>query len=240
MPNFSAVVLLTRPRDAAQRFAQHLTADLPTGVRIVLSPLLKITPVSAAFDISAYSGLIFTSARAIAYAGAPHDLPVYCVGAETRRQAEAAGWSVVLHAQDADHLFTALKARNISAPLLHLCGRHRRGALAARLTDAGCHTDEVIVYDQQAEPLSEEARAYLDGSLPVIVPVFSPRTAQIFASDATGRAPLYLIGISDAALAPLQDLPAIWKSTASVPSALAIRSEIIEALRRVETQRRPL
>lgn len=243
MPNFSATLLLTRPEDGARRFADQIAPDLPETVRVVVSPLLDMQPTHAAFDIEQFSGVIFTSAHAVAFAGPSKPTPVFCVGSETRRRAEAGGWSVRCDAQDADALFKALTEGKTRGPLLHLAGKHRRGALADRLTHAGLRTTECILYDQVAVPLTDAAQAALIGLAPVIIPLFSPRTAQIFADQADQlgvTAPVYFLAISEAALHPVANLNAAYAAAAPDPTAQAVQELINEALRRVEARGTPL
>jgi uroporphyrinogen-III synthase len=240
MPNFSATLLLTRPQDASERFASALAPDLPQGVRIVISPLLDIVPTGATVSLSGYAGVIFTSGNAIRFAGPPAPVPAYCVGAQTRQRAEAAGWSAALDEETAEELYAALTKVKPNGPLLHLAGQHRRGALAERLTKAGLPTDECVLYDQRTVPFTPDARAVLAGPAPVIAPLFSPRTAQAFAEQYAGSAPLYLVAISDAALKPTQDLQVAEACAVAQPTALAVKRHILEVLRRVEAGGTPL
>lgn len=240
MPKFSATLLLTRPEDASARFGRTLAAALPARVNTVISPLLTIVPTGEAPDVHDFAGVIFTSARAVAYAGPAQPSPVYCVGQETRRTAEAAGWTVVLHAADAKALISALIKMNPPSPLVHLVGQHRRGSVATRLSAGGLPTGEAIVYDQQAGTLTKAALDALKGTKPVIAPLFSPRTAAIFCEQVKGAAPLYLVGISKAALLPTRSLTVIRAECAVTPDADAMKVQVLSVLRRVEARCTPL
>ena len=68
---------------------------------------------------------------------------------------------------------------------LYLRGRHTSRDLAARLNAGGRTAREQIVYDQRAVPLSPTALSALRAG-PVIVPLFSPRTARLFVDAASG------------------------------------------------------
>ena len=60
----------------------------------------------------------------------------------------------------------------------------------------------ITVYDQQALPLSAAGRALLRGQAPVVLPLFSPRSARLAAQAARdAAAPLWLAAISAAAAA---------------------------------------
>ncbi len=240
MPNFSATLLLTRPQEAAERFASELAPDLSPGTQIVISPLIDIAPRGEPIDVSGYAGVIFTSGNAVGFAGSAAPVPAYCVGAQTRRRAEAAGWTVVEHEETADDLCLALTRAKIDSPVLHLAGQHRRGALACRLTAAGLRTDEHVIYDQYRVPFTPDAISALTGSDPVIAPLFSPRTAQVFAEQYQGAAPLYVVAISQAALQPILGISTMYARAASQPTACAVKEHILEVLRRVEAGGTPL
>jgi uroporphyrinogen-III synthase len=209
-------------------------------VRIVISPLLGIVPTGAEVSLSGYAGVLFTSGNAVALAGQCAPIPAYCVGAQTRALAEAAGWQVARHEVTAEALFAALINEKPATPLLHLAGQHRRGDLASRLTAAGLKTDECVIYDQEPVPFNSDAVAALTGSDPVIAPLFSPRTAEVFARCHTGQAPLHLVAISDAALQPVRHIPALSAHAVNAPTALAVKRHILELLRRVEAGDTPL
>ena len=203
-----AVLLLTRPEDAARRFAARVMAEAPNGLRILIAPLMQIAFRPDPFDYGDAVGVIFTSRNGVAAAqakGAPDRLPCHCVGAATASQAQAAGWSVITIAETADDLVDRM--RGATGPLLHICGAERRGDIAGRLTASGTPTREHIAYDQQLLPLSDPARTALSGSLPVIAPLFSPRTARHFARAHEGAAPLWVPVISAAVAEALETLP---------------------------------
>lgn len=180
-------VLLTRPLADAHRFAARL-ADVP----VVISPILRIVPV--AFDraaVEAGQALVFTSRHAVGFAGPGRGRIAYCVGSRTADDARAADFDVIEGPGDAEGLIPLL--RRAEGPLLHLRGRH----LARDLGVPG-----IVVYDQQFQPLDDQAKALLEGDQPVLLPLFSPRSARLVAQAARGRrAPLWLAAISPAAAA---------------------------------------
>ena len=64
------------------------------------------------------------------------------------------------------------------------------------------------------------------GARPVVVPVYSPRSARLLAGMATGaRAPLWLVAISDAAAAAWT-APAARRAVADQPSGRAMDAAI--------------
>lgn len=183
------VLLLTRPGVNSDVFAGQIAARLGDMVDVVVSPLIEIAYLPGPLALSGVRGLIFTSGNGVEAAAAltpNRDLPAYCVGPSTTRRADGAGWRAEMAGPDAGSLVRRLKALRPDAPLLHLRGRHARGDIAAQLTEAGLPVREQIVYDQHPLPLSDTARACLKGPAPVIVPLFSPRSARLFAEADPG------------------------------------------------------
>ena len=183
------VILLTRPRAASEALAEDIRARLGDRVDIVISPLLEIEYLGAPLALSGVRGLIFSSRNGVEAAAEltdARDLPAFCVGPSTTRQADAAGWRAEMAGPDAETLVQRLKALRPDAPLLHLRGRHARGDIAGQLGAAGVPVREQIVYDQHPKPLSDAARACLQGPAPVVVPLFSPRSARLFGAAVPG------------------------------------------------------
>ncbi|WBU64528.1 uroporphyrinogen-III synthase [Paracoccus aerodenitrificans] len=177
------VCLLTRPQAQSEDFAAGLA-----GIDYLISPILKIVPLP--FDSTAIAeapGLVFTSANAVAFAGPGQGRLALCVGPQTGEAARQAGFEVTTGPGDAEGLMPLLDIRR---DWLHLHGRH----LARELPLAG-----IEVYDQQALPLNAAADAALAGSRPVILPLFSRRSAGIL-SDAVrdARAAIGIVAISEA------------------------------------------
>lgn len=201
-----ARLLLTRPQEASERFAAQLKAagvDLPP----VIAPLLRIEPAETP-QIAADQTVVFTSRNGVLAAPAGQGRLAYVVGSATGAAAEAAGYRVRLADGDAEALIRRIladhQAGDVAGPLLHLRGAHSRGDLAARLSASGLKTHDTVVYDQIAQPLTEAAKTLLTGSEPVILPLFSPRTAALFMeqmAEVEGTAPLFVAFISPAAAA---------------------------------------
>ena len=207
------VLLLTRPAAQSNRFAATAQERLAAHTTVV-SPLIEIVQRRLVVQPSAYRGLVFTSENGVdAFAAMSdvRDLPVWCVGNRTACAARAAGFGTVVSAApdggDAEGLLALLQRTRPEAPLLHLRGDHARGDLAPRLSAAGLRCDAAIVYDQQARPASDAAAAALAGETPVVVPLFSPRSATLCAQAAEqASAPLFPVAISVAAARAWQAL----------------------------------
>ncbi len=204
------VVLLTRPRIASERFALELQ-----GIDVVIAPLMDIVGTDAAIDLRGIAGVILTSEAAVAFLP-PSALPAYCVGPRTAEAAEEAGLLVRMVEKHADALVAALLATKPRSPLLHLHGQHQRGDIAERLTKGGLPTQSLVVYDQREVPPGIAFRAAIarEG---LMVPLFSPRSATLFAEAAQGLNPTARLLAMSAAVAD------------ALPPHLRPRTEIIPA-----------
>ena len=219
------ILLLTRPAAAGTAFVSSLTPGLRARARIVLSPLIDIIPLVQSVDTGEARGLVFSSAQGVRiFAGVNPSrvLPCYCVGTATTKAAIEAGFSAECAGHTADDLVANLTGRGPDAPLLHLAGLHVRGEVAERLTAAGITTRRMAIYDQPERLLTEQARSALDGDLPVLLTLFSPRTAQLFADQYRGSAPLHVVALSEAVAAPVRRLDPQGLTVVETPDAMSM------------------
>jgi len=233
-------VLLTRPAPASRRFADALRAGMGTDVPLLIAPVLEIVPApaAAAAALAGAGGVILSSengAAACAASGAGAGLPAFCVGERTAAAARAAALVPVGDTPgDLDGLVAQVAAAGWPAargPLVHLHGAHVTGDAAAALAAHGIAARAAVVYDQRARPLSAAALRLLAGEEPVVVPVFSPRSARLIAPAlAAARAPLRLAAISPRAAAALDVQPAARVRTADRPDAEAMRDAVVALL----------
>lgn len=189
-------LLITRPKGSAERFVAGLDQAVLRGVTICASPLLEIVPTKARVELDGVSGVIFSSAQGVAHAPGGNGRLAYCVGEKTAEQAQAHGWHVALVRQTAQALIDHLIAALPNGPLVHLAGVHRRGDIAEHLQQAGLPVDVITLYEQVLRPLTQEAQKLLAGEAPVVVPLFSPRTAVQFARQADGTRQAHIVAIS--------------------------------------------
>lgn len=203
--------LLTRPEAQSRAFA----AELP-GTEVLIAPILRIAPLP--FDraqAEAAPEVIFTSANAVPFAGEGRGRPALCVGAQTADAARAAGFAVIEGPGDAERMMPLLAGRE---HWLHLHGRHR----ARELPVPG-----VMVYDQIAQPLTDAARAALMGTRPLILPLFSPRSAVLLSVVMAGAtAPISTVAISDRADRSYTG-PAAARAVAATPDRAGMRQIIL-------------
>lgn len=202
-------LLMTRPRAASERFVAQLPLGTQQVLKTIYSPLLDIRPVSEDIDLIGTSGLIFTSSNGVAVAAratSRRDIPCFCVGQATTSVAQRHGWAATMVGDSAEALIAGLLQMRPKGPLLHLRGESSIGDVAKTLTHLGLTTHEQVIYWQDLLPLTDCAKVVIEGSEPVIVPLFSPRTARHFANLAPQSHSLWLGAMSDAVAKPLVSL----------------------------------
>ncbi|MBE1286072.1 MAG: uroporphyrinogen-III synthase [Rhodobacteraceae bacterium] len=231
-----AVLLMTRPRAAAERFVQALSLDLAP----IYAPLLDIRPLDQSLNLTGYAGVIFTSANGARQASdltSDRTLPAYCVGAMTTQAARDAGWQANMRGRDASEMINSLLQSRPEGTLLHLRGEHARGDIAENLTQGGLPCKSRVIYDQVLKPLSQEALDALLSETDVIAPIFSPRSARQFAEFCPKAAKPHLVALSRAVSEPLRGLNYKSLSVCDEPDSGSMMAEVArvwENIRRVE------
>jgi uroporphyrinogen-III synthase len=221
-------LLLTRPLDSAQEFAQAARHAGWKGP-IVIAPLMAIVPQPLRGDVlSGVGTIILTSQHALpALAHAPRDLPLWCVGPRTVQAARDAGFhNIHQGAGNGASLLADLRAAPPAMPILHLHGAHLALDIAARLRDAGLRAESRVVYRQDAVPLGAQGRACLAKAGDVVIPVFSPRSARLLGQEIAQipdlGADLHLIALSPAVAQALANVPHVTLRTAEQPDGGAL------------------
>lgn len=217
-------VLVTRPLAEAQGFAAALSERFGDRVCPVVAPLMAIRFLSPPVRPGAFSGLIFTSVHGVEAArrlGLTGPATAYCVGRKTSAAARASGFDAMSADGDADALFSSILGRHRQGRLLHVRGREARGDLEARLTSAGIATESLIAYHQEPLPLAMDAARLLRRDIRVVVTLFSPRTAALFAAalPSDAKASLCLAVMSPAVSAALSRLSTAVLKVAARPDA---------------------
>jgi uroporphyrinogen-III synthase len=196
-------VLVTRPEPEATATAEILSARFGGRVRPVVAPLMAVDYLAPVLPDGPFGGVIFTSSAAVAAAallGLTLPRRAWCVGQKTAERAAAAGFDASAAGGDADALVETVLAARPGGRLLHLRGEDARGLVAERLNSAGIETVSVVVYRQVPQPLTPEATELLRRDRVVVVPLFSPRSAGLFANalPMDHRATLHLVCMSEA------------------------------------------
>jgi uroporphyrinogen-III synthase len=218
-------LLLTRPEAQSLRFAAELGARAgaaAASLRVVISPLMS--PVLLDEPLPALLGprggdparpgqetvLVFSSETGVAGFARlcpRRDLRALCVGERTAAAARAAGFRATVAGPDAAGLLSALPDLTGDAHVVVVRGKDTACPIARNLAVRGIEASEMTVYDQRAQPPGTEALALLAGSAPVVVPLFSPRSAALFSTvAAASAAPLWIVAISEAAHAGLGNI----------------------------------
>ncbi len=200
MAAISPALLLTRPFQESETFGRLCSSRLKRQVRQVISPVFEVAPVEMHVELDRFPTLVFSSPNAVRILAERHAVKnrsAICVGDKTAATAAMVGMKSVSANGSADDLVDLLKNMSPPAPLLHVRGLQTRGHIAGRLSASGIETHEAIAYRQSAMKLNDEAVDLVSGDSAVLVPVFSPRSAQILSKQIPEKtAPLHLIAMS--------------------------------------------
>lgn len=217
-------VLVTRPRAESEAFAAVLAARFGARVRPLVTPLINPRFLAPTIPAKDYAAVVFTSAQAVEGArrlGVPLPRLAWCVGRRTAAVATAAGFLTKSADGDAATLVKAILADPPDGAILYLRGVDTRGNILEKLNSSGIHTDVAIVYEQDPQPLTAEALAVLRAPDPVVVTLFSPRTAALFRAGwpEDGHGELHVAAMSSAVAEALDDLPRATLAVARRPDA---------------------
>lgn len=216
-------LLLSRPIAASRRFADAFRARFGADWPIVICPLMETQNLSPALPPRPFAHLAFTSEAAVAaYARLTVDRTptAWCVGRRTARAAAAAGFAVRQGPGDAAALANLIRAERPTGAFLWPHGAHVARDLAADLSAAGFDVAALPVYAQHPLAPSSKAQTLLAGGRPVLLPLFSPRSARLAASAFVGHAaPLRIAAFSPAVADAATDLGPERLSIASEPDS---------------------
>ncbi|MDB5666015.1 uroporphyrinogen-III synthase [Cypionkella sp.] len=220
-------VLLTRPLAQSQRFARDIGGAL-------ISPLMQPKFLTPAWPAGDFAAVIFTSetgveaARRISVSGIALPTRAFCVGDRTAAAARSAGFDAKSAAGSVKDLSAYIQRAESSGTMLILRAQDSAGNLAEDLFSAGIETVSVVAYKQQRLPLSTEAVDLLRAEEPVIVPVFSPRSAKLLTAELSrikAKAPIWLAALSGAVSEAFQ-FPTERKLVAVRPDGVSMRDLI--------------
>ncbi len=196
----------------------------------VISPVLRIVPSARVIDLGGIGGVILTSengARALKGVAAVTGVRAWCVGDQTARVAQELGMRTSSAGGDADALVSMLIEDNPAGTLMHAHGVRTKGDVVVRLRAAGLRVESRIVYEQIPLPLTHAAHSCLHDRFPVILPLFSPRSAELAGKAAlTAVAPLTVIALSQAVFEA-------WEGPAPQQLSIAERPESTNMLESV-------
>lgn len=210
----------------SQRFADQIEQ---TGGALI-SPLMQPAFLSPPLPPGDFAAVVLTSETGAEAAGrisaTGQALPkrAFCVGNRTAEVARARGFKASSAAGNADDLLAHIIAAAPAGRLLLLRGHDSVGDLKQRMVLAGIETVSLIIYRQIAQSLSDAAIAMLQYPRPVILPVFSPRSATLLAEElrrVAAKAPIWLAALSPA-VAEAFDFPTVYTEIAARPDSAAM------------------
>lgn len=195
-----ASILITRPAASAAGFVQALKQRVGPHCDIVVSPLLRIEPIDCDLDLATARTLIFTSVHSVeafSRLSKTRDRTCYTVGPATAKAAQNAGFAPITGGGTGLALVDRIQADAPPSPCLYLRGDHVAFDIANALNKAGIETHSHVIYHQVAQPLSTPAERLLNGKRRVILPIFSPRSAEIFFEQGPFGVPLHVVALSE-------------------------------------------
>lgn len=225
-------LILTRPHEQSAQFWGQVAATCPGRFIPILTPLMEIRAEETSLDIDGAQALLFTSRNAVAQFAARsdrRDIPALCVGHATARVAQDHGFIAQSADGDAAALATLVAQSHVpdGGHFIHFRGAHSAGNLVDALLGEGIPTEERVIYDQRALPLTDSARSALEQS-PCIIPLFSPRSARLLVEQLQGLTPArhQIIAISEAVATEATRVPGSTITVAQHPSATAMLAAI--------------
>jgi uroporphyrinogen-III synthase len=233
-------VLITRPEPQASRFAAELTAACPR-TRPILAPLMQVEFLPVSLPHGPFAALVLTSETAAEAAGRLQkqalSLPklAFCVGDRTARAARRQGFEAVSAEGAAEDLVALIVSRPDQGCLLWLRGQDYTCDLGAALAKAGRRLLARPAYRQNALPLAPDALAVLGRPGPVILPLFSPRSARLVAAvlPPHSAAEIWPVAISPRALSALPPALQPRGSVAEAPDGPAMIRAIVGTMGRL-------
>lgn len=232
MNSFRPPLLLTRPLAASERFADAFRERFGASWPVVIAPLMRTVYLDPIIEAAGVSGVIFTSETAVqAFARLSPDRTVHawCVGPRTGRSAQMKGFSVTVGPGNAPGLVAAIRGAQGVGRLLYPRGMHIAHDIGAQLNLTGIETIPVTTYDQQSLALTHEAQMLLGAASPILLPLFSQRTAELFSKAAPGHHPaLLIVAISKAVAEAARPLCAAQLLTAESPDSDSVLASLAE------------
>jgi uroporphyrinogen-III synthase len=179
--------------------------------------LIEIAPIPVTGTFADAKHVVFTSLNGVAQAkriGIPEGITAWCVGPRTGQAASDLGFDVRVAGGNSHSLVTLIVAQAPVGRMVHLRGRHVAGKVIDDLRSARITCETVVSYDQVAIAPTQAALDLLCGETPVIVPLFSPRSAKLFGQIADFNAPLHLVALSEAIDVAQQNAPVVSRTIA--------------------------
>ena len=225
------VIILTRPKDGSDEFALDLGRALPDA-QIVQHPLQQMSfRERPSIGVARYGSYVFTSAQGVD-AALRWNLPAkpcFCVGSKTAAAAGVIGGKVHDAKGTAQDLIHIMASEAVQGPALYISGTHISVDLVSSAAGVGVEIDRVIGYEQSAVDPDPALRALLSGGNPVILPLFSARSARLLLSVEQPRPNWHIIAISQKVAAIFDNSGVKMVDVASCPDGPSMKSAVCHA-----------
>lgn len=226
-------IILTRPEPGLTKFSGQLAQEIPSA-NVYCEALQVIDFIPYQGDLTRYSGFVFTSSNGVR-AAKRWNLPSrlgFGVGKVTTELARSYCDPVFDGGSDVEALIALIESMTPEGPLLHIRGRVSIGNLATRLSEIGIETHEAIGYEQNVCTPSDVLIQLLQGGKPMILPLFSPKSAEILKTLSTNREHWHVIAMSQA-VAEIFDANDVLKlEIAQKPNGAAMLNCVVSAWQR--------
>lgn len=192
------IIVITRPAAQAAVFASALKAANGSALQILVAPLMRIEPLTPQ-QLGDPSHVIFTSVNGVDQAqrlDVPTSAIAWCVGDQTAEAAAQLGFQVRNAQGNSADLVRLIIAASPVGEIVHLRGAHATGRIVEQLCDAGLNCSERVVYAQVDTEPPIALREVLEGITPLLIPVFSARSARLLAQLLPCNAPITVVAIS--------------------------------------------
>ncbi len=216
-------ILLTRPTDASRRFADRLVGAGVAQGDITIAPVFDIVVPPLALNPDPGTLLILTSQNAVQAAAqvlAGASYRAVCVGDRTTQSAQAAGFDARCLGDTVSEFLDRFAGH--PGPVLHLRGTHTTTDIAQHLAQAGQAAQSQVIYDQRETPWTDTVYDNLKGGTPVVLPLFSPRSAALVCKRLNAAVRHQIVAISPAVAQVCRDFGFDCVAVASQPNGQAV------------------
>ena len=180
-------VVITRAENEARGMAKAVEG---LGCEPLVAPMLDINYPETEIDLEGVQGVVVTSSnavRALEKGTEIRDIPLYCVGPQSRKNAEAAGFINVSNSFGGVKnlpVFVRREADPTKGPIVYLHGGNLTGNPLQDLANMGFKVRGKKVYSAgPVDKLPDNVREAFEGSeIPEFVTLFSIRTYKLFRS----------------------------------------------------------
>ena len=234
-------IILTRPVKEARDFSERILTRLPE-VKIIISPLITIKFTTPKVDLTAFDGIIFTSSngvKAIKNLSIPQNMPCFAVGPKTAQQASKLGFLASQGPGNADDLINLILSRPSFGRLLHISGEHTHGNISKQLTQVGHSCEHLVAYKQETRSLTAEALDAFKRRTPLILPLFSTRTAQLLITQNVPLEHSYMIALSEAVAEPFKGFNLSSLTVAEAPNSHSMLNDLTRTFEYISSLETP-